>query len=206
MRAHAFIEPRRSILWPLWSGALALFVTLGVPPLALCLASGALMTGRVLEASDRVSAERCRRVMSVVGLVATPVAAAVSWRVSVPWSAPAWSLALVGWVCLSLGEKDPQAAASPRRLAALLLGVGTLLGLAGLLSARAAIHALVSPCLLCGETRRAVCERLHVAPGTVKSARTRCYRALDVHSAAELRKYLEGRAGLTDFAEEHPRG
>ena len=127
MRAYAFIESRRSILWPLWSGALALFVTLGVPPLALCLASGALMTGRVLEASDRVSAERCRRVMSVVGLVATPVAAAV-------------------------------------------------------------------------------CERLHVAPGTVKSARTRCYRALDVHSAAELRKYLEGRAGLTDFAEEHPRG
>ena len=171
MRAYAFIESRRSILWPLWSGALALFVTLGVPPLALCLASGALMTGRVLEASGRVSAERCRRVMSVVGLVATPVAAAVSWRVSVPWSAPAWSLALVGWVCLSLGEKDPQAAASPRRLAALLLGVGALLGLADLLSAR-----------------------------------TRCYRALDVHSAAELRKYLEGRAGLTDFAEEHPRG
>ena len=38
MRAYAFIESRRSILWPLWSGALALFVTLGVPPLALCLA------------------------------------------------------------------------------------------------------------------------------------------------------------------------
>lgn len=149
MRAYALIESRRAVIWPLWSGALALFVTLGVPPLALCLASGALMAGRVLEAADRVSAERCRRVMSVVGLVTTPVAA-VSWCVSSLWSVPSWSLALVGWVCLSLGEKDPQAAASPRRLAALLLGIGALLGLVDLLTARAALPIVAPACLLCG--------------------------------------------------------
>lgn len=148
MRAYALIESRRAVIWPLWSGALALFVTLGLPPLALCLASGALMAGRVLEAADRVSAERCRRALSALGLAATPVAAA-AWGVSAPWSAPAWSLALVGWVCLSLGEKDPRAAASPRRLAALLLGVGALLGLADLLSVRGALPAVVPACLLC---------------------------------------------------------
>ena len=59
------------------------------------------------------------------------------------------------------------------------------------------LQANVALLLSLGEGERAICERLHVAPGTVKSARTRCYRALGIHNAVELREYLEGRAGLT---------
>ena len=48
----------------------------------------------------------------------------------------------------------------------------------------------VALCIAGGMGEAEVCERLHLARGTVKSYRSRVYRALRVHSAAELREAL----------------
>lgn len=68
------------------------------------------------------------------------------------------------------------------------------------------LQANIALALARGDGERVICERLHVAPGTVKSTRVRCYRALGVHSASELREALEGRPRLTGSADPHPRG
>ena len=111
MGAYASLERQRRVVWPAWSGALVLLLMLGASPLSPCLASAALMAGRVLGAADRASSERCRRAVAVLGLFATPLAAPLL-ALFPGWSVPAEALALAGWVCFSLGEKDPP---TPRR-------------------------------------------------------------------------------------------
>ena len=50
MGAYASLERQRRMVWPAWSGALVLLLMLGASPLSPCLASAALMAGRVLGA------------------------------------------------------------------------------------------------------------------------------------------------------------
>ena len=73
MGAYASLERQRRMVWPAWSGALVLLLMLGASPLSPCLASAALMAGRVLGAADRSSAERCRscwrKIMIFYGVV-----------------------------------------------------------------------------------------------------------------------------------------
>ena len=122
MRAYAWLERHRIVVWPLWSGALAALAALRVSPVAYVLAGAALMAGRILGAADRVSAERCRRVVSVAGLAATPLLA-LSRALAPSLSAVPGALALAGWICLSLGEKDERRAARSGALAGELAAV-----------------------------------------------------------------------------------
>ena len=132
LRAYALIERCRTVAWPLWTGVLAGLVALGLSPVAYLLAGSALMAGRILGAADPVSAERCRRVVAVVGLLVTPALALV-WAIAPGLTAIPGALALAGWVCLSLGEKDERRAARSGALAGELVAVLALLAAAWLL-------------------------------------------------------------------------
>ena len=148
MGAYASLERQRRMVWPAWSGALVLLLMLGASPLSPCLASAALMAGRVLGAADRSSAERCRRAVAVLGLFATVLTAPLL-ALSSGWSVPAEVLALAGWVCFSLGEKDPPTPSAPRPLAFELLASGALLAAADLVSALSSVPPQVPACALC---------------------------------------------------------
>lgn len=94
--------------------AAVLLVVLPSPPLAVCLASALILIGRLLGAADQVSSERFRRAMVVAGGIAT--VALVGCRIAEAW-APGLPLlvsgalsvvALLGLICLAVGEGVPE--------------------------------------------------------------------------------------------------
>lgn len=148
MGAYAILERQRRVVWPTWSGALVLLLMLGASPLSPCLASAALMAGRVLGAADRASSERCRRAVAVLGLFAMPLAAPLL-ALFPGWSVPAEALTLAGWVCFSLGEKDPPTPPAPRHLTFVLLACGALLAAADLVAVLSPAPRQAPACALC---------------------------------------------------------
>lgn len=139
-----FVERHRVLVWRVWTPAIMAVLFLATPanaapqlPLgAISMASCALLMGRVLGVSDRDSARRCRRAMTLLGLAATVILLAakvvcMTGTVGCPLSpiveTPLTSAVLIGWICLSYNEEKSlrrPTLAIPALVASFLLPIG----------------------------------------------------------------------------------
>ncbi len=116
------IKRCRRPVWMVWTAAIVVTLlgptSLSANPklslAAITLASCAMLMGRVLGVSDRDSARRCRRVSTLLGLIATIalllLAAAQETVFDGSTLAPTaetilMSFSLIGWICLSFDEE-----------------------------------------------------------------------------------------------------
>ena len=92
----------------------ALLVLMPSLPFAVFLASALILVGRLLGAADQVSSERFRRAMVVAGWIATVALVgcriAGAWSLAVPplVSGALSAVALLGLICLAVGEGVPE--------------------------------------------------------------------------------------------------
>lgn len=140
---------------------------------------------RVLRAGSQELACRAPEASGLMGLALIALSQDAVARVLLPEPGPldgAWLL-VAALAALAFGRAfGPEPGDAPRHDAL----AREILSERGLSETQAE----VALCLAGGMGEPEVCERLHLARGTVKSYRSRVYRALGVHSAAELREAL----------------
>ena len=139
---------------------------------------------RVLRAGSQELACRAPEASGLMGLALIALSQDAVARVALPEPGPldgAWLLVAV-LAALAFGRAFGPERDAPRHDAL----ARELLSERGLSETQVE----VALCLADGMGEPEVCRRLHLARGTVKSYRSRVYRALGVHSAAELREAL----------------